>query len=607
MSGTVGTPCGGLVDCGAPASLPTFAPPRAPRGADYMAKDYDSLLRALLDQLALRAPDFRERSEADLGIALLELFAYVGDELSYYQDRVANEGFLQSAVQLESVRRLLRLIDYELSPGIAARAYLTFRVNQPFTLPAGFEVRSRRDENDADTSVFWVERSRLFYPELNELSLAAPAAAGAITLDLSASVEHALGAGSLLRLESPGHSEWVELDDATALGVATTRVTLHAPLAGACAAADTVVQGNVCLAEHGRARRQTAAGSGAPSQRIELEFAPLSYVLRGGKPASTLEVRVDGRSFSEVSDFVESGAADSVYRVTRDNQDYSTVEFGDGANGQAAPAGANIEIRYKTGLGSPGLVAAHTLVEYDDASASILEVDNPEPSFGAEDAESLELAKRRGPATLHQQARAVTLADYEEQALAVTVLDGAPLPSVPLHVQARFQWTGSFHAVVLSIDLADRASIYDHPKLLEALSATLRERKLVGYDIRFEAARYAPLYVNLLVHVKSGFFERPVRNAVERVLGARGFFAPGRFGFGQAVHLSDLYGLVMAVDGVERASVQSFKRLGDRHPNRVAAGHIAIHPLEIARCDNDPARPENGALIVRTCPGRGGS
>ena len=66
----------------------------------------------MLDRLALLMPDWRERNPADLGVALVELLAYVGDHLSYYQDAVATEAYLGTARRRVSVRRHARLLDY---------------------------------------------------------------------------------------------------------------------------------------------------------------------------------------------------------------------------------------------------------------------------------------------------------------------------------------------------------------------------------------------------------------------------------------------------------------------------------------------------------------
>ena len=70
--------------------------PDEPR-LSYLAKDYASFRRVMLDRLSATAPGWRERSPADLGIAIVELLAYVGDRLSYFQDAVATEAYLGTA------------------------------------------------------------------------------------------------------------------------------------------------------------------------------------------------------------------------------------------------------------------------------------------------------------------------------------------------------------------------------------------------------------------------------------------------------------------------------------------------------------------------------
>ena len=91
---------------------------------DYLAKDYASFRRLILDRLALIMPDWQERHVPDVGVALVELLAYVGDQLSYYQDAVATEAYLGTARQRISVRRHAHLMDYELHEGCNARAWV---------------------------------------------------------------------------------------------------------------------------------------------------------------------------------------------------------------------------------------------------------------------------------------------------------------------------------------------------------------------------------------------------------------------------------------------------------------------------------------------------
>jgi hypothetical protein len=112
---------------------------------DYLAKDYASFRQALIDFLTTRIPNWTERHEADLLIALLEAIAYTGDHLSYFQDAVANEPYLQTARQRISVRRHARLIDYRMHDGASARAFVFFEVTGAGTIPAGTQILTRVD------------------------------------------------------------------------------------------------------------------------------------------------------------------------------------------------------------------------------------------------------------------------------------------------------------------------------------------------------------------------------------------------------------------------------------------------------------------------------
>lgn len=97
---------------------------------DYLAKDYSSFRRLILDRLALILPDWKERHIPDLGVALVELLAYAGDYLSYHQDAVATEAYLDTARRRISVRRHARLVDYSLHEGCNARAWVAVTVSQ---------------------------------------------------------------------------------------------------------------------------------------------------------------------------------------------------------------------------------------------------------------------------------------------------------------------------------------------------------------------------------------------------------------------------------------------------------------------------------------------
>jgi hypothetical protein len=91
---------------------------------DYLAKDYASFRRLILDRITQLVPGWRERSAADLGVTLAELIAYTGDQLSYRQDAIATEAYLQTARRRTSLRRHALLVDYQMHDGCNARAWL---------------------------------------------------------------------------------------------------------------------------------------------------------------------------------------------------------------------------------------------------------------------------------------------------------------------------------------------------------------------------------------------------------------------------------------------------------------------------------------------------
>ncbi len=84
------------------------------------------------------------RDLTDPSIALLDAWAVVSDVLTFYQERIANEGYLGTATERRSVLELGRLVGYRLRPGVAASVYLAFTLEEGYevTIPAGTLARS---------------------------------------------------------------------------------------------------------------------------------------------------------------------------------------------------------------------------------------------------------------------------------------------------------------------------------------------------------------------------------------------------------------------------------------------------------------------------------
>lgn len=91
---------------------------------DYLARDYASFRRLMLDRLSVVIPAWQERNPADLGVALVEILAYGADHLAYYQDAVATEAYLETARRRVSVRRHARLLGYRMHDGCNARVWV---------------------------------------------------------------------------------------------------------------------------------------------------------------------------------------------------------------------------------------------------------------------------------------------------------------------------------------------------------------------------------------------------------------------------------------------------------------------------------------------------
>jgi len=106
---------------------------------DYLAKDYASFRRLMLDRMAVLAPQWTERNPADVGVAMVELFAHLGDQLSYQQDAVATEAYLGTARSRISVRRHARLVDYFISDGCNARCWVALEVSADVKKPPASE------------------------------------------------------------------------------------------------------------------------------------------------------------------------------------------------------------------------------------------------------------------------------------------------------------------------------------------------------------------------------------------------------------------------------------------------------------------------------------
>ena len=112
---------------------------------DLPREEIDDQGRHALDRIyPLR--NLRTRATDDPAIALLDAWAVLGDVLTFYQERIANEGYLMTAIERRSILELARLIGYELRPGVSASVFLAYTIDDKTTdlviIPVGAKSQS---------------------------------------------------------------------------------------------------------------------------------------------------------------------------------------------------------------------------------------------------------------------------------------------------------------------------------------------------------------------------------------------------------------------------------------------------------------------------------
>jgi hypothetical protein len=118
--------------------------------------------------------DLRQREMDDPTIALLDAWAVLADVLSFYTERIAQEGYLRTLTELRSAIELARLLGYRRRPGVAASVYLAFTADDtwkgtdPIAVPVGAKVQSLPGPNEQPV-YFEIDAPLLARPEWNVL------------------------------------------------------------------------------------------------------------------------------------------------------------------------------------------------------------------------------------------------------------------------------------------------------------------------------------------------------------------------------------------------------------------------------------------------------
>lgn len=123
-----------------PAYYTALQPPTA---IDYTSKDWTGFVTSMLNYAAVIFPEWDTSSEGDFGVMLVELFAYMGDILSFYGDRLTQESYLPTATQRLSILNIAQLLGYVPTNGSPATGTITLQTTDPgvqVIVPAGTQL-----------------------------------------------------------------------------------------------------------------------------------------------------------------------------------------------------------------------------------------------------------------------------------------------------------------------------------------------------------------------------------------------------------------------------------------------------------------------------------
>ena len=395
-------------DCEDSGELPSATPATRP-AVDLLTKDFNGFVRVLTDWVKVRNPHWADLSPASFERVLVDLLAWQGDMLSYYQDRVANEAFIDTASQRHSLRQHATLLGTTLFDGAAATTTLAFDVSSSGFVPEGVAVRVKgREEspvvftltergrvkeanNSADLQLAaWPDASDATVPEGATEALLWGQGMDLVEGDRIAFVQGAFSqVVTLTAVSQESVAGWVaspedDFDVSIDAPNPLTRVTWDEPLTSALypwidERGALRIHANLVDAVHGQ--RKTAwvgvAGSGAGRRDVVMTLTrrnsivsrvnrgdAVIYLLRAfqvpehpvlfdatgaetSEPA--FELIVDGETWSRAEHLHSSKSYDQHYVATADEDGSLWVQVGDGTTGHEI----EVELDEETGAVSP--------------------------------------------------------------------------------------------------------------------------------------------------------------------------------------------------------------------------------------------------------------
>jgi uncharacterized phage protein gp47/JayE len=499
----------------------------APYPVDYTSRDYDSLRADLIQLVRTRTGvDWQGDDPSDIGVALVEAFAYMGDVSNYYLDRVANEAFIDTATQRETLLNLARLFGYRPSGPTPADLPVTFTNtgSTAIDLPIGTQVVAPLQYGDYSEVYFETTQ--------------------AVT-QLAAGSSVIVGAKEG-RTANTDRADMIDPATNTALPV--------------------------------------VLGASTGAQNINLVL-PDTGVVDG-----TVQVYVgQGVAFTTwtyVDSLLEWGPVDQVYTVELNADGTTSIVFGDGYNGAIPAPQQLISASYRISSGAAGNIRAGQITEVTFIPGNInlnartaLVVTNSSAGVGGANADNNTQTRAKLKKAISARKRAVTLWDYEALGILVpgvgrTKALANTYSSVTLYIQPSNDYTTS---PGLDSNGDPTASML---ALEAAVSDYLSDKVPANTTLTVLPPVYADLDISLIIGVADAYRKDDVKKAITKNLldPNTGLFSYNNYGFGDTVAFSDIVTAASLVNGVVSVTVTTLAR-----HDATGAANVVMTPDEIPR------------------------
>ncbi len=301
-------------------------------------------------------------------------------------------------------------------------------------------------------------------------------------------------------------------------------------------------------------------GSAAPSgESVGIsDGLPFQVMSLTKTPAisSTVRVFVDEASsgtwteWSLVDTFVDSLAADRVYKLSREPDGVVAIEFGDGVTGAVLPFGAPVQVAYRIGGGESGNVGAGTVKTFVSSLPGGVSatVSNAQSAAGGSNGQTIAQVKQDAPKALRALHRAVSLDDYRSLAVNVAGVQAAAS-----------RWNNTRQLVEVAV-ASGSGLVSDLVK--ENVRAELDAKDGVGLGLDMIDPTLVLINITGTVVVR----DTASRSAVQALLDAAldAFFTIGQAdeesNFDRDVFESDITALIDNLDGVDHLDVIRLSR-----------------------------------------------